>query len=55
MAAEVRQPEGSYNFGGWYDTSTAPDVVTDVNGNPAVLSGQLLQIRMRRYSAGGQI
>jgi porin len=40
--------QGSYKFGGWYDTSTAPDVVTDVNGNPAVLSGQpLLQSRGR--------
>jgi porin len=40
--------QGSYKFGGWYDTSTAPDVVTDVNGNPAALSGQpLLQSRGR--------
>lgn len=40
--------QGSYKVGGWYDTSTAPDVVTDVNGNPAVLSGQpLLQSRGR--------
>jgi porin len=40
--------QGSYKFGGWYDTSTAPDVVTDINGNPAVLSGQpLLQSRGR--------
>jgi porin len=30
---------GSYKFGGWYDTSMAPNVVTDINGNPAVLSG----------------
>jgi len=40
--------QGSYKFGGWYDTSTATDVVTDINGNPAVLSGQpLLQSRGR--------
>ncbi|ERF80415.1 carbohydrate porin [Bradyrhizobium viridifuturi] len=39
---------GSYKFGGWYDTSTAPDVVTDINGSPAMLSGQpLLQSRGR--------
>jgi porin len=40
--------QGSYKFGGWYDTSTAPDVLTDINGNAAVLSGQpLLQSRGR--------
>jgi porin len=41
--------QGSYKFGGWYDTSTAPDVVTDVNGNPAVLSGQPLMQSRGRY------
>lgn len=43
--------QGSYKFGGWYDTSTAPDVVTDVNGNPAVLSGQPLLQTRGRYGA----
>ncbi len=43
--------QGSYKFGGWYDTSTAPDVVTDVNGNPAVLSGQPLLQSRGRYGA----
>jgi porin len=43
--------QGSYKFGGWYDTSTAPDVVTDVNGNPAVLTGQPLLQSRGRYGA----
>jgi hypothetical protein len=55
MAAEVRQPEGQLQLRRLVRHIDRPDVVTDVNGNPAVLSGQLLQIRMRRYSAGGQI
>jgi porin len=29
---------GSYKFGGWYSTSTAPDVTVDVNGNPTALT-----------------
>jgi porin len=43
--------QGSYKFGGWYDTSTAPNVVTDINGNPAVLSGLPLQQSRGRYGA----
>ena len=43
--------QGSYKFGGWYDTSTAPDVVTDINGNPAVLTGQPLLQSRGRYGA----
>jgi porin len=30
---------GSYKFGVWYDTSTADDVVDDINGNPIALTG----------------
>jgi porin len=45
--------QGTYKFGGWYDTSSAPDVVTDANGNPAVLSGQPLAQSRGRY--GGYV
>jgi porin len=31
---------GSYKIGGWYDTSTADDVVDDVNGDLIALTGQ---------------
>lgn len=44
---------GSYKFGGWYDTSTAPDVATDANGIPAVISGQPLAQSRGRY--GGYV
>jgi porin len=30
---------GSYKIGGWYDTSTADDVVDDINGDPFLLTG----------------
>jgi porin len=30
---------GSYKLGAWYDTSAANDVVSDINGNPYVLTG----------------
>ena len=30
---------GSYKIGAWYDTSTADDVVDDINGDPIVLTG----------------
>ncbi len=43
--------QGSYKFGGWYDTSTAPDVVTDINGNPAAPTGQPLLQSRGRYGA----
>jgi porin len=45
--------QGTYKFGGWYDTSMAPDVVTDINGNPAVLSGLPLAQSRGRY--GGYV
>jgi porin len=45
--------QGSYKVGGWYDTSMAPNVVTDINGNPAVLSGLPPQQSRGRY--GGYI
>jgi len=48
MAAEVSATCREYKFGGWVRHIDPPDVVTDVNGNPAVLSGQpLLQSRGR--------
>lgn len=50
MVAEVNL-QGSYKFGGWYDTSTAPDLVIDINGNPTVLSGQPLLQSRGRYPA----
>lgn len=31
--------QGSYKIGAWYDTSTADDVVDDINGDPFVLTG----------------
>jgi porin len=31
--------QGSYKFGGWYDTSTASDVVSDIAGAPAIITG----------------
>ncbi|RZN33748.1 porin [Bradyrhizobium sp. Leo121] len=30
---------GSYKVGAWYDTSTANDVVSDINGNPFAVTG----------------
>jgi porin len=45
--------QGTYKFGGWYDTSMASDVVTDINGNPAVLSGLPLAQSRGRY--GGYV
>ncbi|MEZ2132345.1 MULTISPECIES: carbohydrate porin [unclassified Sinorhizobium] len=42
---------GSYKIGGWYDTSTADDVVSDVNGDLFALTG-LPPLRHRgRYGA----
>jgi porin len=42
---------GSYKVGAWYDTSTAADVVLDINGNPAQLTGLPLLQRRGRYGA----
>jgi porin len=44
---------GSYKFGAWYDTSTADDVVDDINGNPFTLTG--LPPLQRRGRYGGYI
>jgi porin len=44
---------GSYKFGAWYDTSTADDVVDDINGDPVALTGLPPLHRRGRY--GGYI
>jgi porin len=44
---------GSYKVGGWYDTSTADDAVSDINGDPFVLTGLPPLQRKGRY--GGYI
>ena len=44
---------GSYKFGGWYDTSSADDVVDDINGDPIVLTG--LPALQHRGRYGGYI
>ena len=44
---------GSYKFGAWYDTSTADDVVDDINGDPVALTG--LPPLQRRGRYGGYI
>ncbi|SED35668.1 porin, OprB family [Bradyrhizobium erythrophlei] len=42
---------GSYKLGGWFDTSSAPDVVSDVNGGPAAITGLPLLQGRGRYGA----
>src|SRR4029078_6918957 len=42
---------GSYKIGAWYDTSTADDVVDDVNGDPMALTGLPPRRRDGRYGA----
>jgi porin len=42
---------GSYKIGGWYDTSAADDVVSDVNGDPFALTGLPPRERRGRYGA----
>lgn len=42
---------GSYKIGGWYDTSTADDVVSDVNGDLFALTGLSPLQRRGRYGA----
>ncbi|TCL75980.1 carbohydrate porin [Rhizobium sp. BK251] len=42
---------GSYKFGGWYDTSEADDVVSDINGDPMALTGLPAQRHRGRYGA----
>jgi porin len=44
---------GSYKFGAWYDTSTADDVVDDINGDPLALTG--LPARQHHGRYGGYI
>ncbi|WIW49961.1 carbohydrate porin [Bradyrhizobium sp. 62B] len=43
--------QGSYKFGGWYDTSWAADVVSDVNGAPAAVTGLPFAQGRGRYGA----
>jgi porin len=31
--------DGSYKFGGWYNSSSAPDVVENTNGRPLAIAG----------------
>jgi porin len=43
--------QGSYKIGGWYDTSSAVDAVSDVNGLPAAVTGSPLAHHRGRYGA----
>lgn len=45
------QLPGSYKFGAWYDTSSAEDVLEDVNGNPFELTGLPARRHQGRYGA----
>lgn len=45
------QLPGSYKFGAWYDTSSAADVLEDVNGNPFELTGLPARRHQGRYGA----
>jgi porin len=42
---------GSYKVGAWYDTSTANDVVDDVNGDPFAITGLTPARHRGRYGA----
>jgi porin len=44
-------PQGGYKLGGWYDTSSALDVVTDIAGGPAVVTGLPFLQSRGRYGA----
>jgi len=44
---------GSYKFGAWYNSSTAPDVVDNTVGQPLAIAGG--QARMRHGQYGGYI
>ena len=43
--------KGSYKVGGWYDTSSADDAVSDDNGDPFSLTGLSPRQRKGRYGA----
>ncbi|MCK1595033.1 carbohydrate porin [Bradyrhizobium sp. 164] len=43
--------QGGYKLGGWYDTSSALDVVTDIAGGPAVVTGLPFVQSRGRYGA----
>jgi porin len=43
--------QGSYKLGGWYDTSSAADVVSDINGAPAAVTGLPRLQGQGRYGA----
>src|SRR5215475_1619680 len=45
--------EGSYKFGAWYNSSTAPDVVDNTAGQPLALAGG--EARQRHGQYGGYI
>ena len=44
---------GSYKIGAWYDTSVVSDIVSDINGNPHVLTA--LPPRRQHGRAGGYL
>lgn len=46
---KFRTLQGSYKVGGWYDTSSANDAVSDLNGAPAIITGLPLQRDHGRY------
>jgi porin len=43
--------QGSYKFGGWYDTSLAPDVVSTIGRSSAIVTGSALLQSRGRYGA----
>jgi porin len=43
--------DGSYKFGGWFDTSLAPDVVSARGGSPVTVAGSALLQGRGRYGA----
>jgi porin len=50
---DFRGLAGSYKFGAWYNSSTAPDVVDNTAGQPLAVAGG--QARMRHGQYGGYI
>jgi porin len=42
---------GSYKFGGWYNSSTAPDVVDNTAGQPLAIAGGQARMRHGQYGA----
>lgn len=49
----AQQLPGDYKLGVYYDTSDAPDLYEDINGQPAALSGLPMRMRDGRY--GGYV